>query len=166
MNSGLLLLAALNGSGGRRGGTVDGGDAGGLALSLLSADVTVDQGVDNHIAGGEGVLTLLQVDAGDGDPVLLAVDVVHGVVVGAVSELHAVDIQAGAVGGHLGNSEDGLEDVVRHAVVVVVDDLQTVAQAVRLNLLAVLLDLQVGSNEVFPADIVGDIVAIWVLVPT
>ena len=49
--------------------------------------------------------------------------------------------------------------VVGNAVKVVVDDLQPIAQTVRIDLLLVLLGLEVGGDEVLPADVIATVVS-------
>ena len=156
MDAGLLLLAALVGDGG--GAAVDGGDAGGLSLGLLSADVAVDQGVDDHVAGSKSLLAGGQLLAGDGNQLVGSGDDVDTVVGVIELGLNGAEGQLAAVGNDLGDGVAGLEDVLSDAVIVIVDDDEAVAQAVALDLLTGLLVLEVGGDEVLPADLVGDVV--------
>ena len=146
VNPGLVPgLGAVN-SGSGLVGAVDGVDLAGLGGSQLSAGIAVDLGVDHHVAGSQLALAVVD-DLGGGG------DLVDGI---AVGHLHASHIQAA---GSIDDAHgvDGLEDVVGHAVVVVVNDLQAVAALVLGDLSLVFLDIQVLGGEVLPLHGVGDI---------
>ena len=136
-------LAVLAGSGGSGGGTVDGVDLHGLGGSQLGAGVAVDEGVDHHVAGGQLTFAVVDDLGGSGN----LVDVVA---VTLVVELDASDVQA-AVGVDDSHGVDGLENVLSHAVVVVVNDLQVLAEAVGLDLNLVVSALEVVLNELLIA---------------
>ena len=66
VDSGLVVgVAALGGDG--LGGTVDSVDLLSLGFGLLSADIAIDQGEDDHVTGSQGVLALGKILAGDGN---------------------------------------------------------------------------------------------------